>query len=324
MSRLLGKVRSFLRKRPLWVRFQELNREGWFRAWQRRAIQRLILATPPVKTATTGPAEVRVLTWRRDWMNQLWALKTFYHFAGVDYPLHIHDGGLDRGQGERLLAHFPNARFVAADEALTHITKVLTARRLPHCLEFRRNNPFGVKLIDYFAFSTAQRVVSIDSDILFFRRPDELLDADGDPRRNLFNRDVRDWYCLEPERLEGLFGIRPPAGVNAGLSLIWRESVDLNFVEHCLARMELPAHHWLTEQTVHAINSKAYGIELLPDTYCVGEGPLPAEQLVCKHYPGPYRPQMYAEGMRRLVGSGFLERLRDRVRPNPACSFANQ
>jgi hypothetical protein len=306
------------------VRFQELNREGWLRAWQRRTVQRRIQATPPVRTAATGPAEVRILTWRRDWVNQLWALKTFYHFAEVDYPLYIHDGGLDRGQGERLLAHFPNARFVAADESLNRVTKVLTERRLAHCLEFRRQNPFGVKLIDYFAFSTADRVLSIDSDILFFRRPDELLDTDGGPRKNRFNRDVRDWYCLDPERLDELLGIRPPAGVNAGLSLIWRESVDLSFVEHCLARMKMPAHHWLTEQTIHAVNSKAYGMDLLPDTYCVGIGPLPDDQLVCKHYPGPYRPQMYAEGMKRLIRAGFLEHLVGRFRTNPECSLASQ
>jgi hypothetical protein len=58
-------------------------------------MQRRFLRTSPLRTGrNAGATEVGVLTWRRDWMNVLSALKSFYHFAEVDLPLYVHDGGL--------------------------------------------------------------------------------------------------------------------------------------------------------------------------------------------------------------------------------------
>jgi hypothetical protein len=304
-------VRGWFHKQPWWVRFQELNREGWGHAWTRRRVQRQILATAPVRTAAAGPVEIRVLTWRRDWVNQIWALKSFYHFAGVDYPLYIHDGGLDRGQAEVLQAHFPDARLVGAAEADVRMADVLRERGLNHCRGFRRDNALIRKALDFFAFSTAERVITLDSDVVFFRRPDELL-ANG--RVNRFNRDSGDWYTHGPDRLEEWFGIRPVPLINTGVSSVWRESVDFAFVERCLARPEMHEPAWLTEQTILALLSTAFGVELLPDAYCVGAGRRPEQDLICKHYPGPHRRLLYEEGMRHLVGAGFLDERRNAVR----------
>ena len=66
----------------------------------------------------------------------------------------------------------------------------------------------------------------------------------------------------------------------------------------------------MTEQTLHALCSTVYGIELLPDTYCVATTPGLKPDLVCKHYPGFFRYYLYAEGMKHLLDIGFLENLR--------------
>lgn len=95
---LRARVRNWLRSRRHWMTFQEWNREGWRAAHRRWAVQKQILPTPPMRTSRSGPTEIRVLTWRRDWVNLIWALKSFYHFSGVDYPLFIHDGGLCRAR----------------------------------------------------------------------------------------------------------------------------------------------------------------------------------------------------------------------------------
>lgn len=62
-------LRLCLRQHLWWIQFQELRREGFRAAWQRRQWQRPILRTPPLRTASSGPIEDRVLTWRRDWIN---------------------------------------------------------------------------------------------------------------------------------------------------------------------------------------------------------------------------------------------------------------
>jgi hypothetical protein len=304
-----NRVRSWLRKQRRWLEFQEANREGWLRAWKRRRIQHRILDTPPLTTAETGAVEVRVLTWRRDWINLIWALKSFYHFAGVDFPLYIHDGGLAPGQADQLQKHFPQARLILPSAADAQVAEELRKRGLPRCLAYRQRNISTRKLFDFYLLSHAEFIISIDSDIVFFRRPEELI-APKALQKNLYNKDCAYWYSMDLDQLEASFGIRPPPLVNSGLALVRRESMDFNLINQWLVNPKLFADAWVTEQTLHALCSTIYGIELLPDPYCVATTPGLTPNMVCKHYPGFFRYYLYAEGMKHLVNNGFLEALR--------------
>jgi hypothetical protein len=300
-----GGFREWLRRLPAWLIFQESKREGWKNVLRRRRYQRQILDTPPLRTATGGPIEVRVLTWRRDWINMIWALKSFYYYAGVDYPLFIHDGGLSPGQHQKLQAHFPDARLIGLAEADNRVRACLD--KLPRSLEYRLSNPSTRKLFDFFAFSTADYVISIDSDIVFFRRPDMLLVPTEGLAKNRYNKDSAFWYSMTVEELEEAFGVRPPARINSGLSVVRRSSINFTAIERWLENPKLFADKWVTEQTLHALSATVHGVEFLPDSYFVATEPgLPAD-VVCKHYPGFFRSLLYTEGMARLIADGFLQ-----------------
>jgi len=304
------RLRSWLLRQPWWLAFQEANREGWRNARRRAAYQRRILDTPPVRTGRAGPVEVRVLTWRRDWINLIWALKSFYHFAEVDYPLFIHDGGLLPHQAAQLRRHFPDAAIVPGAEAEARVAEQFAARGLRRCLDYRRRNVSTRKLFDFFALSEADYLVIIDSDIVFFARPDLLLVPPGGVAVNRYNRDIETSYSMSPAELEATFGLRPPEAINSGLALVRRDSIDFAAIDGWLEHPKLFNDKWVTEQTLHALCSTVHGVELLPETYLVANTPgLPADP-VCKHYPGFFRPLLYQEGMARLVRSGFLKDLR--------------
>jgi hypothetical protein len=317
---MLDPIRRVLRGWMPWIQFQELRREGFVAAWRRARLQRPILQTPPVRTAATGPVEIRVLTWRRDWVNLIWALKTFYHHAGVEYPLVIHDGGLLPKQVPLLLAHFPDARYISMADADTRFPAELRRRGLARSAEYRGKNVSTRKLFDFYLDSTADYVLTIDSDIVFFRRPEELIARPGGWPRNLYNRDLDYWYSMPLDELEAAFGVRPPPCVNSGLALVRRESIDLPVVERYLEHPKLFADPWVTEQTLHALCSVTHGLEFLPDSYRVGGPPGLTPDLVCKHYPGTFRPLLYTEGMRHLLATGLiaaLDRSDSRVAPLP-------
>jgi hypothetical protein len=308
-------LRRWARSRRTWLEFREASREGWANAWRRRRFQRRILDTPPVRTARDGPVEVRVLTWRRDWINMIWALKSFYFFAGVDYPLFIHDGGLGPGQAEQLQAHFPDATIVHAAEADARIEAELDRRGLARGLAYRRKNPSTRKLFDFFVFSGADYLVCIDSDIVFFRRPDLLIVPPEGVAVNRYNRDCDYWYSMTLDELEASFGVRPPPQINSGLALIRRDSIRFDDIERWLAHPKLFEDPWVTEQTLHALCSTVHGVELLPDTYLVATEEGLAPGTICKHYPGFFRTKLYTEGMAHLIATGFLDALRGPVAP---------
>jgi hypothetical protein len=309
----INHLQSWLRRQPMWLTFQETNREGWRQAWQRTWFQRKILDTPPMRTAREGPVEVRALTWRRDWMNLLWALKGFYHFAGVDYPLYIHDGGLLPAQAEQIQAHFPDATIVGREDGDTRINAELQRRGLTQCLAYRPRNASARKLFDFFAFSQADYLICIDSDIVFFRRPDLLIVPPEGVTKNRYNRDCEFWYSMSVDELEASFGLRPPPLINSGLALVRRTSIDFDAINRWLTEPKLFENKWVTEQTLHALCSTAYGVELLPDSYKVDTKPGLTPEIICKHYPGFFRSGLYTEGMARLIASGFLDDLRARA-----------
>jgi hypothetical protein len=308
-------TRAWLRKNSRWIDLRAAGREGYGRALRRLRIQRLILKTPPIKTAVNGPVEVRALTWRRDWQSLLWSLKSFYHFAGVDFPLFIHDGGLAPGQAEKLLDHFPNARVVTVEEANDRVTARLRDANAPRCIDWRSRNPVTRKLFDFYAMSNADYVISIDSDIVFFRRPDLLLPSGDAPVRNRYNKDSSYYYSAPLDALEAGCGVRPPPLINSGLSLIRPPTIDFEAIERWLENESLFSDGWCFEQTLHALCSAKAGVELLPDTYLVGGGIGITPDRVCTHYPGEFRHFLYEEGMRHLIDTGFLDALTDRCEP---------
>lgn len=299
-------VRAFLRRSPAWVRFREVHREGWRNAWRRRQVQRRILTMPPVPTARTGTREVRVLCWRRDWLNAVWALKSFYFFAGVDDPLFIHDGGLDDAHVQELKRHFPQATIIRRREADARVERELEVSGLFRSLAYRRENVATLKLWDFFLLSRASHILSIDADVLFFRRPEELLVPVETLTHNLFNRDAGYAYSLPLDEIRHDLGVEIPSHANSGLSLIARTSMRFKEIEEWLAHPKVVADRWVTEQTLQVLSSSLYGIKLLPESYVLSTTPGLPEGVVAKHYPGFFRPLLYSEGMQHLVSTGFL------------------
>ena len=299
-----------LRNRPLYLDLRWSTREGLHRAWYRRRMQRKILETPAVDTAASGPVEVRVLTWRRDCLDLIWALKSFYFFSRFDYPLYIHDGGLAEGQSELLRKHFPGATIISCADADREVPERLRARGLKRCLAYRAVNITTRKLFDFFLLSSADYVVSIDSDIVFFRNPELLSIPSGGLAKNRYNKDDGYWYSMTLEELESNFGIKPPPSINSGLSIVRSNSINFDLIEQWLENPKLAADRWVTEQTLQALCSTVHGMEFLPDTYAVSTRPGLRSDTVCKHYTGFFRHLHYEEGMKHLVETGFLDDLR--------------
>jgi hypothetical protein len=302
-----AQLQTLLRGQQWWVDFREVCKEGWFNAYQRNRLQGAILKTPPVITDKEGDIEVRALTWRRDWKNLIWALKSFYYFSERTYPLFIHDGGLTLEGKLALRKHFPHAILVDRSSANQTVQRELSARNLRRCLAYREKNPSTLKLFDFFALSRARSILTIDSDIVFFAPAIDLLD--GHPGKNLYNRDSAYWYSMSLDELELCFNLRPVSHINSGLARVDRCSIDFEAIEEWLEEPRLFADKWVTEQTLHALCSTRYGMELLPPVYSVGTEAGIIEGAICKHYPGYFRPLLYQEGMQLLQKQGFLRAL---------------
>jgi hypothetical protein len=252
--------------------------------------------------------EIHVLTSKQDWLNLIWTLKSFYWASGRKYALCIHDdGSLGAEQQDALKRHFPQARIIDRADADRRMEAVLDD--YPRCRRFRFSNHLAPKIFDFAAYLETERMLLLDSDLLFFAPPTELLLRIEDHAygKNTVNADVASAYTTDAATVRAHTGVELIDRFNSGLGLIHRDSLRLDWIEEFLGVPGILGHFWRIEQTLFALCSSRFGVELLPPEYDVylahGLGNRPS-----RHYVGAIRHLMYREGMPRLVRQGLLKR----------------
>ncbi len=287
----------------LWLRARQRFGHGPTCAWYRDVVRPRILATRPWVTDDASVAEIHVLTSANDYLNLVWALKSFYHFSDRRYALCIHDDGTLTNEIRRTLTqHFPAARILNRRQAEFEV--LATLQNYPLCRKFREANHLSPKVFDFRHYLQADRMLLLDSDVLFFAEPKELLRRLETPeyRLNCVNGDIQSAYTVTPQLAQEHCGVRLIERFNSGLGLIHRESLNLDWIEEFLAIPGIIGNFWLIEQTLYALCSSRFGVELLPQKYDVflkGEvGDRPS-----RHYVGAIRHLMYREGIPLIRGS---------------------
>lgn len=281
-------------------------RNGIRAAYWRDIGRSRILNSAPVCDTSDYTCEIHALTSSSDWLNLLWTLKTFYRFSRRRYALCIHeDGSLPESAVSSLLHHFPQCRVIRRCDADRDVFCDLECYR--RCTELRRTNTLSIKIFDFLHYLKSDRMLLLDSDILFFAEPGELLRRIDDPeyRRNSVNPDVASAYTVDAEMVRRQFGFELLPLFNSGLGLIHRDSLRIDWIEEFLGLPGILSHFWRIEQTLFALCSFRFGAELLPDEYRVELLPSSGRKC-CKHYVGAIRHHMYDTGFPSLVRSGFF------------------
>src|SRR5262245_57168963 len=245
----------------LWLRLNQKFEHGLRVAWYRDVVRPRILNTPPIAETTDHRREIHLLTSQHDWLNLIWALKSFYAASGRRYALCIHeDGTLDSFALSSLRRHFPTARIIRRQDADQRLAREL--RGFPRCSEFRSKNLLAPKLFDFIAFLQADRMVLFDSDLLFFDEPTDYLSRleDVNYRLNAFNADCDSAYTVDADAVRARLGHDLLARVNTGFGIVHHDSIKLEWIEEFLALPGLTeGHFWRIEQTLYALCSSRYG-----------------------------------------------------------------
>lgn len=273
-------------------------------AWYRDVVRPRILNTAPIVADDDSVAEIHVLTSETDWLNLMWALKSFYTASARKYRLCVHDDGtLTAETRDVLQQHFPSARVLDRKSCETEVLESLSG--YPRCHEFRRTNHLSPKVFDFRHYLAADRMLLLDSDVLFFHEPTELLRRieDAEYKRNSVNGDVASAYTVDPDIVRKQCNVDLIQRFNSGLGVIHKDSLNLDWIEEFLALPDIIGNFWRIEQTLYALCSSRFGTELLPSEYDVFlEGELDHRQ--SRHYVGAVRHLMYEEGIKKLAVGG--------------------
>lgn len=284
-----------------------IMRRDWSRGW--RAAYRDYVTAPKIESyrcpdfppnAATVP--IHILTGKDDWRLALWMLASFHYFTKRRWLVMVHDDGTLSAEAAAIFrASFPGLKLITRAEADAFMEPRLKSH--PRCRAYRESHPLALKIFDVPEMSRGERILILDSDVLFFARPDDILDW-VECRRDecRFIRDVAESSNVSAEEARERLEIALWPCVNSGVCLLPSAVVDLDFCERCFEQTGiLGGHIWRVEQTLFALCASRYGRGgLLPNSYEVVLTPNGAVSATARHYVGAVRDRFYAEGLGRL------------------------
>ncbi|MDY6915234.1 MAG: hypothetical protein SVM86_02820 [Candidatus Cloacimonadota bacterium] len=245
-----------------WDKFVKYNRKIFFQC---------IHKTPPIACQESANVAIHSLVCHIDMEMYLLAIKSFLRFYNHVQIFAHSDGSLNSDDKTIMQKHIPNIKII--DE---------TNKLWQHTLNKVRNdfiakgcgNILLTKLFLHF-FSTSKKIIILDTDIIFLKRPDELIDWIEDNNKNLkplYNKDRYDTLRDAKERLEKEFNITKfPPHFNAGLICMKKDiskeeiekllPINFNYHNTQLTKGDQTIHHiMLARRNAQPLDSEKYNI----------------------------------------------------------------
>ena len=237
-----GKLLLYLYHYPVGLLRDSARAGGPLAQWQtardRREMELAAGYLPALPVYGTGPTVVlHLLSGRKFWYQTAFCLHSFARAAQATVHAEIYDDGtLDPEVTGRLLRLGPRLRIHRQADIRARLEEYLPAARFPVVRERWRNYPNLRKLTDPHVGSRGWKLV-IDSDLLFFRRPDQLLRWFEAPDRPLQAVDCTESYGYSRSLLERLAGAPLPSRLNVGLCGLRSEDLDWEELESWCAEL---------------------------------------------------------------------------------------
>ena len=202
-----------------------------------KAMPSLILLTKP-QDFPHKKIEVYILISSKSWMMGLWSAKSFQWVTKHTWSFVFqNDGTLTSRQINIIKFMFPKAVVIGRVESDAKMLQELL--NFPKSLETRNKNILFLKLLDPFFYSSSDRYIVLDTDVLFFNYPKEIMEWCNVQSPDFrFNKDCGFAYSHNLSELKAFSKVAFPSLINTGLSLIVKKGINLNIIEEFLVEYE--------------------------------------------------------------------------------------
>jgi hypothetical protein len=247
--------------------------------------------------------EIHTLLTSRDVSMYLWAIRSLLYYSEIKCPVVVHDDGkLTAEDYATLQESLPGIKIISRQEADPLIE--LKLKEFPKCLEYRQQNILTLKMFDFNLLSKAKKILSFDSDILFFRQPAEIIqNINSCSSEIIYNREFNNpVYSINATITESFPSVLP--GFNSGLMCYVREDFHLAEIAEMVDWVYLHQDHLdrLDEQVIYAILAERKLSRPLSSQYCADLQPKVREnKFVCRHYHTCLRHAFALEGLKELL-----------------------
>jgi lipopolysaccharide biosynthesis glycosyltransferase len=312
--RILKEKYREMKNKPGRTKHNIMKKFDVFLKYYKNIYHKKILCTEQIICDNNSKFEVHMLTCEKDALNAIWALKTFYFYSGLRPRLVIHDDGTLTEENKRnFTEHFEGSEIISRKKADMDMKKYLM--RYPSCSRFRLGEDFdttSLKLFDPLFYSKAKSILLLDSDILFFKKPIEIIDYINN-EEYFFANDLQNAYIIPKDFSEKTFGLKMISKINTGIIYIPKKMHNLDLIEFYLKNIlknDICMKHWI-EQTVWALLISNYEkpFKRLSENYKILIPPI-TEETAYFHFindDAGSRDNFYRLGLRYLNKNKFSE-----------------
>lgn len=271
----------------------------------------LLEKLPPLPPFVENQCELHMLCGHRDVDMGVWASWSIMRFMDGRARLYVHsDGSLTEEDEKFWKGIIGEVVFISRQDSDRKVEQAL-ASKTTHLYPWRCTNWASAQLVDVHFYGEAPNLLILDSDVLTFQPPTELIEALGKSAREFrWCLDLRDAYSATPEVLQEVTGIRMPPQLCAGFLVSPRLGIeDFLALDEQMKRIDADprvsvGHFWSCQTYYGIVAGGLPGSRPLPDTYSNSAGKTTDRQ-VLRHYVGIPRVRFryYSEGLARILKS---------------------
>jgi hypothetical protein len=254
----------------------------------------------------TAAAALHLMTGRLFWYQTIFCLDSFARAARTTIRAELYDdGSIDPACAARLARLGPGVRLHSFEDLRAKLDRHLPAGRFPTLRDRWLHYPNIRKLIDPHLGESGWKLV-IDSDLLFFRRPDAVLDWLAAPARPLHAVDCQESYGYSRPLMERLAGAPIPPLVNVGLCGLRGGDLDWDEIEAWCAGLiaREKTNYYLEQALVAMLAARRQPCAVLPASDYVtlpSRAETLAPQAVMHHYVAASKRWYFRYGWRRVA-----------------------
>ncbi len=228
-----------------------------YQALLRKRINQLL---PIVLQQENPRVTLSILANKKRFYESIASLYSFCYWK-KDINIHYHeDGTLTKKEFDLLRKIFPGIRIFIRSEKDISVPDYLSAKGLHNCEELRGYYLFSIKLFDMIIEKKTPYMLHIDSDVLFFSKPNEILEIiETGSFNGCYNLDVINAYTFDSETMSEYVPTPILSRFNSGVLLHNFDESFFNFADLVMDNKPEAVTSWVIEQTLFAMYATLKG-----------------------------------------------------------------
>ena len=308
---LLSAAKTALYRRPTdeLKRLQRWGPRAYLRcgAWAAQ-MEQAASQLPPLPAPTPGESralEVWFLTGERFWYQTAFCAWSLARHSDRELVVHLVDDGSLKAQHEQQLRRlFPVGITRWKHQVALDLDLNLPVDQFP-VLRQRWSDYINIRKLTDIHLATSGIKLVLDSDMLFFQRPDELLSWWDQPSQPCLMTDCEASYGYSRPLMEELAGAPIPPLLNVGICGLASEWIDWQELEHwCRILVEREGTSYFLEQALVAMFAARSAPSVMPSssymTYPTRQQAVAGDGIL-QHYVADSKPWYFGEAWKPLL-----------------------